>query len=105
VPGVEQVRFEPGGQVPTILHGDEHRSMRDSDEHPVKRREAVTSPAGTTIAAIRELENPAVRAALPVALEAARRRRRLCGKGVTYETFPEIYSCLPWAYHRFRLDR
>ncbi|MGW1190028.1 pyrroline-5-carboxylate reductase family protein, partial [Streptomyces sp. NPDC002559] len=29
----------------------------DSGEHPVKLREAVTSPAGTTISAIRELEN------------------------------------------------
>ena len=31
--------------------------LRDSGEHPVKLREAVTSPAGTTISAIRELEN------------------------------------------------
>ena len=38
--------------------------LRESGEHPVKLREAVTSPAGTTIAAIRELENHAVRAAL-----------------------------------------
>src|SRR5581483_7885896 len=30
--------------------------LRDSGEHPVKLREAVTSPAGTTISAIRELE-------------------------------------------------
>src|SRR5919112_4837070 len=30
--------------------------LRESGEHPVKLREAVTSPAGTTIAAIRELE-------------------------------------------------
>jgi pyrroline-5-carboxylate reductase len=48
--------------------------LRDSGEHPVKLREAVTSPAGTTIAAIRELENHAVRAALLSALEAARNR-------------------------------
>ena len=39
--------------------------LRDSGEHPVKLREAVTSPAGTTINAIRELENHGVRAALP----------------------------------------
>ena len=38
--------------------------LRDSGEHPVKLREAVTSPAGTTISAIRELENHGVRAAL-----------------------------------------
>src|SRR6266545_3849434 len=35
--------------------------LRDSGEHPVKLREAVTSPAGTTINAIRELENHGVR--------------------------------------------
>jgi pyrroline-5-carboxylate reductase len=50
--------------------------LRDSGEHPVKLREAVTSPAGTTINAIRELENHAVRAALLAALEAARDRAR-----------------------------
>jgi pyrroline-5-carboxylate reductase len=50
--------------------------LRDSGEHPVKLREAVTSPAGTTIAAIRELERHAVRAALIAALEAARDRAR-----------------------------
>ncbi|GIF04568.1 pyrroline-5-carboxylate reductase [Actinoplanes siamensis] len=50
--------------------------LRDSGEHPVKLREAVTSPAGTTIAAIRELENHGVRAALLDALEAARDRAR-----------------------------
>ncbi len=38
--------------------------LRDSGEHPVQLRESVTSPAGTTIAAIRELENHGVRAAL-----------------------------------------
>jgi pyrroline-5-carboxylate reductase len=48
--------------------------LRDSGEHPVKLREAVTSPAGTTIAAIRELERHGVRAALFGALEAARDR-------------------------------
>ena len=50
--------------------------LRDSGEHPVKLREAVTSPAGTTISAIRELENHAVRAALLSALEAARDRAK-----------------------------
>jgi pyrroline-5-carboxylate reductase len=50
--------------------------LRDSGEHPVKLREAVTSPAGTTISAVRELENHAVRAALLAALEAARDRAR-----------------------------
>jgi pyrroline-5-carboxylate reductase len=50
--------------------------LRDSGEHPVKLREAVTSPAGTTINAIRELEKHGVRAAMIAALEAARDRSR-----------------------------
>ncbi|MFF3302834.1 pyrroline-5-carboxylate reductase [Streptomyces sp. NPDC002908] len=55
--------------------------LRDSGEHPVKLREAVTSPAGTTISAIRELENHGVRAALIAALEAARDRSRELATG------------------------
>ncbi|GAB3278037.1 pyrroline-5-carboxylate reductase [Actinocorallia lasiicapitis] len=50
--------------------------LRDSGEHPVLLREAVTSPAGTTIAAIRELERHGVRAAVLEAIEAARNRGR-----------------------------
>ena len=48
--------------------------MRESGDHPVILREAVTSPAGTTIAAVRELERHGVRAALIAAIEAARDR-------------------------------
>ncbi len=48
--------------------------LRDSGEHPVLLREAVTSPGGTTIAAIRELERHGVRAAVLEAIEAARDR-------------------------------
>ena len=55
--------------------------LRDSGEHPVQLREAVTSPGGTTIAAIRELENHGVRAALLAALEAARDRSRDLAEG------------------------
>jgi pyrroline-5-carboxylate reductase len=55
--------------------------LRDSGEHPVQLREAVTSPGGTTIAAIRELENHGVRAALLAALEAARDRSRALAEG------------------------
>ncbi|HXR69848.1 pyrroline-5-carboxylate reductase [Actinocrinis sp.] len=55
--------------------------LRDSGEHPVKLREAVTSPAGTTISAIRELERHSVRAALLAALEAARDRSRELAQG------------------------
>jgi pyrroline-5-carboxylate reductase len=54
--------------------------LRDSGEHPVQLREAVTSPAGTTISAIRELENHAVRAALIAAIEAARDRSAELGR-------------------------
>jgi pyrroline-5-carboxylate reductase len=55
--------------------------LRESGEHPVQLREAVTSPGGTTIAAIRELENHGVRAALLAALEAARDRSRELAAG------------------------
>ena len=53
--------------------------VRDSGEHPVILREAVTSPGGTTIAAIRELEKHGVRAAFLAAIEAARDRGRELG--------------------------
>jgi pyrroline-5-carboxylate reductase len=57
--------------------------LRDSGQHPVQLREAVTSPGGTTIAAIRELENHGVRAALLAALEAARDRSRELAAGAS----------------------
>jgi pyrroline-5-carboxylate reductase len=53
--------------------------LRDSGEHPVILREAVTSPGGTTINAIRELERHGVRAAFLAAIEAARDRGRELG--------------------------
>ncbi|MBA2477468.1 MAG: pyrroline-5-carboxylate reductase [Sporichthyaceae bacterium] len=56
--------------------------LRDSGEHPVKLREAVTSPAGTTISAIRALEDHKVRAAFLSALEAARDRARELAAGL-----------------------
>jgi len=52
------------------------RMLRESDEHPVVLREAVMSPAGTTISAIRVMEDHGVRAAMLAALEAARDRSR-----------------------------
>ncbi len=48
--------------------------LRDTGRHPVELREMVTSPGGTTIAAIRELEASRVRAAFLDAIEAAKRR-------------------------------
>ncbi len=53
--------------------------LRDSGEHPVQLRESVTSPAGTTISAIVELEKHGVRAALIAAISAARDRSRELG--------------------------
>ncbi|WP_344605399.1 pyrroline-5-carboxylate reductase [Sporichthya brevicatena] len=56
--------------------------LKETGEHPVKLREAVMSPAGTTIAAIREMENHGVRAAMIGALEAARDRSRELASGL-----------------------
>jgi pyrroline-5-carboxylate reductase len=50
--------------------------LRDEHVHPVELREAVTSPGGTTIHAIRELERAGVRAAFLNAIEAAMERSR-----------------------------
>lgn len=54
--------------------------LRDTGEHPVQLREAVTSPGGTTIAAIRELERHSVRAALIDAIAAASDRSKELGQ-------------------------
>ncbi len=56
------------------------KMLRESGEHPVLLREAVTSPGGTTIAAIRELEKHGVRAALLAAIEAAALRSTELGR-------------------------
>jgi pyrroline-5-carboxylate reductase len=50
--------------------------LRDEQMHPVELREAVTSPGGTTIQAIKELESAGVRAAFLNAIQAAMRRSR-----------------------------
>src|SRR5688572_5529638 len=47
------------------------KQLRDLKMHPVELREMVTSPGGTTIAAIRELEQAGVRAAFLNAIQAA----------------------------------
>ena len=52
---------------------------RESGENPVLLREAVTSAAGTTASAVRELDKHRVRAALLAAIEAARDRGRELG--------------------------
>jgi pyrroline-5-carboxylate reductase len=55
--------------------------LRDEHMHPVELREAVTSPGGTTIRAIRELEQAGVRAAFLNAIEAAMERSRELAAG------------------------
>ena len=55
--------------------------LRDGKMHPVELREAVTSPGGTTIAAIRELEQAGVRAAFLNAIQAAMKRSQELAQG------------------------
>jgi pyrroline-5-carboxylate reductase len=55
--------------------------LRDEKMHPVELREMVTSPGGTTIAAIRELEQAGVRAAFLNAIQAAMKRARELAQG------------------------
>jgi pyrroline-5-carboxylate reductase len=50
--------------------------LRETGEHPTVLREQVTSPGGTTAAAIRQLEDHKVRAAFISAMEAARDRSK-----------------------------
>ena len=52
------------------------KQLRDEKMHPVELREMVTSPGGTTIAAIRELESAGVRAAFLNAIQAAMNRAK-----------------------------
>ncbi|MGI8987204.1 MAG: pyrroline-5-carboxylate reductase [Nocardioidaceae bacterium] len=55
--------------------------LRETAEHPTVLRERVTSPGGTTAAAVRELEDHKVRAAFLTAMEAARDRSRALAAG------------------------
>ena len=55
--------------------------LRDEHMHPVELREAVTSPGGTTIRAIRELERAGVRAAFLNAIQAAMERSQGARRG------------------------
>jgi pyrroline-5-carboxylate reductase len=57
------------------------KQLRDEKMHPVELREMVTSPGGTTIAAIRELEIAGVRAAFLNAIQAAMVRARELASG------------------------
>ena len=55
--------------------------LRDEHIHPVELREQVTSPGGTTIQAIKELESAGVRAAFLNAIQAAVDRSRELAEG------------------------
>ncbi len=55
--------------------------VKETGEHPALLREKVCSPGGTTIAAIRVLEERGLRATLMDAVETATRRSRELGKG------------------------
>ena len=57
------------------------KMLRDTGKHPVELREMVTSPGGTTIAAIRHLEEAGVRAAFLNAIDAACRRSAELAQG------------------------
>ncbi|HEX2895785.1 MAG TPA: pyrroline-5-carboxylate reductase [Marmoricola sp.] len=56
--------------------------LRETGTHPTVLREQVTSPGGTTAAAIRELEDHKVRAAFITAMEAARDRSVALAEGM-----------------------
>lgn len=55
--------------------------LRDTGEHPTVLREQVSSPAGTTMSAVRQLDDHRVRAAFMTAIEAARDRSRQLSSG------------------------
>jgi pyrroline-5-carboxylate reductase len=57
------------------------KMLRETGTHPAVLREQVTSPGGTTAAALRELEIHKVRAAFLAAMEAARDRSRSLAEG------------------------
>jgi len=57
------------------------KMLRDTGKHPVELREMVTSPGGTTIEAIRRLEEAGVRAAFLNAIDAAKKRSEQLAQG------------------------
>lgn len=57
------------------------RMLRETGKHPVELREMVTSPGGTTAAALRVLERAGVRAAFLDAVRAATERSRELAEG------------------------
>ncbi len=65
----------------TQTAGGSAAMLRDSGDHPTLLREAVTSPGGTTAAALRELERHGLRSAFADAVEAACRRSAELAEG------------------------
>src|ERR1044071_1912255 len=57
------------------------KMLRETGTHPVVLREQVTSPAGPTAAALREVEAHKVRAAFLAAMEAGADRSRALAEG------------------------
>lgn len=55
--------------------------LRDTGQHPTVLREQVSSPGGTSVAALRELEDHKVRAAFMTAIEAAAHRSQELSHG------------------------
>jgi len=55
--------------------------LKETGEHPTVLREQVSSPAGTTMAALRQLDDHKVRAAFLTAMEAARDRSQQLSSG------------------------
>ncbi|MEI6404616.1 MAG: pyrroline-5-carboxylate reductase [Actinomycetes bacterium] len=58
--------------------------LKETQMHPTVLREQVTSPGGTTVAALRVFDDFKVRAAFLSAMEAARDRSAELGKGITH---------------------
>jgi pyrroline-5-carboxylate reductase len=63
--------------------------LRETGEHPTVLRERVTSPGGTTAAAVRQLEDHKVRAAFIGAMEAARDRSRELAAAARHDRKPQ----------------
>ena len=55
--------------------------LKETGEHPTVLRERVSSPGGTTVAALRQLDDHKVRAAFITAMEAAAHRSRELASG------------------------
>jgi len=55
--------------------------LKETGQHPTVLREQVSSPGGTTMAAVRQLDNHKVRAAFVTAMEAAAERSKQLASG------------------------